>query len=174
MAAEIRPIVLKREPVAYPDGSVPGTLTVGDHQFPTIERGHGYTSLRVGDYKMVHSWKGGKRSVKCLRPVEENKAYLRNGEKSVERVLIHDAYRDSSTELEGCISPGISKKPGRGMGIQKAAQAMEKIWELLGGFESEKKTVTLHVINNVPGVSGIRETWDRVSTLSIRKRLDAG
>jgi uncharacterized protein DUF5675 len=180
MAAEIKVIVLKREPTAYADGSVPGTLTVGDREFPTIERGGGYTALKVGDYLMKHSWKPrGEGRIPCLQPVEENIAFLRENpktrkpEKNVTAVLIHAAYDNKSTYLEGCISPGTEKKPGRGMGILNSDAAMNEIFELLGKF-GEGKTVILHVLNNAPGDSGMRETWDRVQTLSIRKQMGWG
>ena len=172
MATEIKLIILEREPKAHADGSVPGILHVGDRAFPTIERGGTYVSLKTGDYRMEHSWKQSGRRVKCLRPIEPNKAFLRKKEKSVESILIHDAFKDNSTELEGCISPGMRKKPGRGMGILDAAEAMEEIWELLGGFR-EGTEITLHVLNNVPDDSQTKETWDRVRNLSIRKLMRA-
>lgn len=170
MEEEIKLILLEREPKAYADGSVPGTLYVGAQRFPTIERGGAYASLKTGDYRMVHSRKHTGRKVKCLRPIEENKAYLKKNEKSVESVLIHDAYLDSSHNLKGCISPGMVKKPGSGMGILYAKEAMKEIWKLLGKFR-EGKQITLHVLNNVPGDLRTKETWDRVRNLNIRRLM---
>ncbi|MFQ5504092.1 MAG: hypothetical protein ACE5F1_04740 [Planctomycetota bacterium] len=168
MTEAIKLIVLEREPKAYADGSVPGILHVGPESFPTIERGQGYVSLKIGDYVMVHSWKWTGRRVKCLRPVEPLKRFARKGEKTIETILIHDAKNDDSLQLSGCISPGMVKKGGRGMGIRRAAEAMERIWELLGGFH-EGKRVTLHVASNVPHELRTKETWDRVQRLRARE-----
>lgn len=170
MADEIKVILLEREPNTHSDGSVPGWLHVGDRKFPTIERGQGYTSYLVGDYRMQHAWKTRGRRIQCLSPIEGNIAYKRDGEKDVRAVLIHAAQHDSSLALEGCVSPGLTKKPKPGMGILGADQAMAEIFALLGTFQ-EGKTVVLHVLNNVPGVTGMKETWGRVQTLSIRRLM---
>lgn len=170
MAGAINLIILKRDPNPHADGSIPGTLYVGDKEYPTIERGQGYTTLKIGDYRMEHSWKNTGRRIRCLRPVEDNIAHLRAKEKSVTSVLIHAAYKDSSLKLEGCVSPGMKKKPDGGMGILDADEAMDEIFELLGGFQ-EGKTVVLHVANNAPGDTRIKETWDRVQNLSIRNQM---
>ena len=138
MDESVKVIVLERAPTAHADGSVPGTLHVGDTSFPTIERGGGYVTLKIGDYVMEHSWKKTGRRVKCLRPVQ----------KEIDTILIHDARYDSSTELKGCISPGMAKKPFPGQGILDAEGAMNKLWKLLGGYVPGRR-VTLHVLNNV-------------------------
>lgn len=160
MVEEIKTIILERESVAYHDGSVPGTLYVGDRQFPTIERGGGYVNLKIGDYVMEHSEKISGRRIKCLRPVELE----------LQTILIHAAYKDSSTNLEGCISPGMKKKPNPGMGILQADLAMEEIWKLLGAWKAGKK-ITLHVANNVPGEARTKEAWDRVRDPRLQKLL---
>jgi hypothetical protein len=158
MAKEIELIILERAGKAYPDGSTPGTLHVGDRKFPTIERGGGYVNLKVGDYVMEHSRKRTGRPIRCLRPVES----------TIEAILIHAAYKDNSEQLEGCVSPGMMKKPPPGMGILQADAAMEEIWKLLGGWKEGKK-VTLHVANNAPGDARIKEVWDRVRDPRLRK-----
>lgn len=140
-----------RETVAYSDGSVPGQLRVGAMVFPTIERGGDRVNLKIGVYVMEHSTKRTGRKVKCLRPVESK----------LDTLLIHDAFNDSSLELEGCIAPGLAKKPPPGMGILSSAAAMDQIWALLGGWQAGK-TVTLHITSNVPGEARTKETWERL------------
>jgi len=97
-----------------------------------------YSSLRVGTYKMKHSWKRTGRKIKCLRPVEDN----------ISNVLIHDAANDDPNNLSGCIAPGII---GGEADWQNSAAAMEQLWVALGGFE-EGKEVILVVLNNATGV----------------------
>lgn len=119
----------------------------------TRERGHGYVSLRIGKYRMKHSIKNTNRKVQCLRPVES----------SITTILIHDAYKDRPETLEGCIAPG---KMGGGANWHDSAQAMEELWRLLGGWESEKE-ITLQVMTNVsyipPGQK--RKEWGRVNSI---------
>lgn len=146
----ITEISFEREAAANKDGSVFGTLTVGAKKFPTIERGKNFVNLKQGSYVMKHSTKVTGRKVKCLRPEIVQ----------ITTLLIHDALGDSSNNLEGCIAPGMEKKPTN-MGILRSAAAMEEIWKLLGGFEEGKK-VTLNVLNNVPGESRTKDTWDRL------------
>ena len=147
---EIVEIAFERNTKANKDGSVLGTLTVGTREFPTIERGAGYVNLKQGDYVMVHSTKNTGRKIKCLRP-----EITRIG-----TLLVHDAYNDSSNQLQGCIAPGMEIKPN-GMGILRSAQAMDEIWKLLGGWEAGKK-VTLKVENNLPGETRTKDTWERL------------
>lgn len=117
--------------------------------FTTRERGHGYVSLRIGEYKMKHSTKNTGRQVKCLRPIDS----------SVTTILIHDAYKDRPNTLEGCIAPGLM---GGGANWHDSAQAMEQLWQELGGWKGEKE-LTLRVMTNVsyvpPGQT--RDEWGR-------------
>ena len=46
-------IIFRRTGTVNPNGSVPGTLTIGDKTWPTIERGGGYTFVRQGTYKLL-------------------------------------------------------------------------------------------------------------------------
>ena len=160
MTEKVKLIVLKRDLEAHRDGSIPGTLYVGDHKFPTIERGGGYVNLKVGDYVMEHSVKNTGRPVKCLRPIE----------KEVDTLLIHDAFKDSSLQLQGCVAPGMAKKPPPGVGILRSAKAMELLWTLLGGWEKGKQ-VTLHVLNNVPGETRTKMDWNRTRNPRLRRLL---
>jgi len=129
-----------------------GYLTVGStgEVFSTRERGHGYTSLRVGKYRMKHSIKGKGRAVKCLRPVEWK----------IGSILIHDAYKDRPGTLEGCIAPGFL---GGEADWSDSAQAMERLWSILGGW-GEGKECELVVLNNVSYVNGTetRDSWKRL------------
>lgn len=104
-------------------------------KFTTRERGDGYVSLRIGQYKMVHSTKIKGRQVKCLRPAESE----------ITTILIHDAYKDDPSTLEGCIAPG---KPEGEADWSDSAKAMEELWEALGGWD-EGNAVILNVMNNV-------------------------
>jgi hypothetical protein len=97
-----------------------------------------YSSLRVGTYKMKHSWKRTGRIIKCLRPVET----------AIENILIHDAFNDDPNELQGCIAPGIQ---GGEANWQNSADAMEKMWDALGGFKEDKEVV-LVVLTNATGI----------------------
>ena len=173
-----------RESKAYRDGSVPGWLEVGTmalmpglepgaavqskvdimpatvrnspHLYPSIERGGGYVNLKIGQYKMQHSKKkrrgapGG--TINCLQVIEHG---------NIDQILIHDAMGDSSTQLEGCIGPGLRKKTAPGMGILDSKGAMDEIWKLLGGYTLGNK-VTLNVWSNVPGETRTKLTWGKL------------
>jgi hypothetical protein len=119
--------------------------------FTTRERGDGYVSLRIGQYKMKHSTKIKGRQVKCLRPVED----------SITTMLIHDADKDNPATLEGCIAPG---KVGGEANWTDSAGAMEELWSALGGWE-EGKEVILNVMTNVSyrPEGETRNDWGRVS-----------
>jgi hypothetical protein len=97
-----------------------------------------FSSLRVGTYKMKHSWKQTGRKIKCLRPVES----------AIQNILIHDAYNDDPNELSGCIAPGLL---GGEANWQNSAEAMEKLWTALGEFK-EGNEVYLVVLTNATGV----------------------
>ena len=115
-------------------------------EFSTMERGNGYVYLRVGSYPMKHSRKGTGRKVKCLCPIEER----------VSTILIHDAKSRRPTSLAGCIAPFF-------MGSEayefSSAEAMESLWEMIGGYERGKRDVTLEVLTNVGTDTLTKETW---------------
>ncbi|MEO0820751.1 MAG: DUF5675 family protein [Pseudomonadota bacterium] len=173
---------LWREPKAHRDGSVPGWLEIGTmalmppiaaesklqsvthlmppqirtstRLFPTIERGNGYVNLKIGQYALKHSKKKrGKGTIDCLQVVEH---------KAIDQILIHDALRDSSTTLEGCIGPGLTRKPSPGQGILDSAEAMKEIFKLLGGYSLGTRA-TLNVWSNVPGETRTKLTWARIN-----------
>ena len=106
-----------------------------------------HSSLRVGSYKMIHDTKRTGRKVQCLRPVEA----------AIQNILIHDAYDDNPDELEGCIAPGLI---GGEANWQNSAEAMEKMWTALGGFEKGKE-VYLVVLTNASKVGWLegRTGW---------------
>lgn len=138
----IHSIVDKMPAISYTDPNL----------FPTIERGGGYVSLKVGQYKMKHSKKiRGAGTINCLQCMDAE----------IDQILIHDALNDSSTTLQGCIAPGMSKKASPGMGILDSATAMTEIFKLLGGY-SIGKGVILNVWSNVPGETRTRASWDRI------------
>jgi hypothetical protein len=134
-------------------GHVRGVMVIKNNgvevtRFSTLERGVNFTNLKVGEYEMHHSKKNKGRQVKCLRPTN----------KFIMSVLIHDAYDDKAKYLEGCIAPymtGSEASPYTG-----SAQAMEKMWEAIGGFdENHKRTVTLRILTNVPGEHRTAAEW---------------
>jgi hypothetical protein len=134
-------------------GHVTGVMTIKKDgvevkRFSTLERGVKFTNLKVGDYEMHHSKKNRGRQVKCLRPTNQ----------FIMSVLIHDAWKDKASTLEGCIAPfmmGSEAHPYTG-----SAEAMEKLWEAVGGFdESHKKTITLRILTNVPGEHRTAAEW---------------
>lgn len=133
-------------------GHVTGVMTIKRGgaevgKFSTLERGVKFTNLKIGEYEMYHSKKRKGRQVKCLRPTN---IYISS-------VLIHDAYKDNAATLEGCIAPFLFGSEAHYVG---SAQAMEKLWELLGGYdEGQKSKVTLRVLNNVPGEKRTAADW---------------
>ena len=99
-----------------------------------------YSSLRVGIYEMQHSYKRTGRRVRCLRPVEL----------PISSILIHDASNDNPETLSGCIAPGIR---GGEANWRNSAEAMEQLFEILGGFdETFQKRVYLMVLNNATNI----------------------
>ena len=133
-------------------GHVYGVMTVKSNgaqvgQFSTLERGVSFTNLKVGTYEMHHSKKHKGRQVKCLRPTN---MYISS-------VLIHDAYKDDARNLEGCIAPFLFGSEAHYVG---SAEAMEKIWTLIGGYdESHEKKIMLSILNNVPGENRTADQW---------------
>ena len=82
-------INFKRTGSVNDNGSVPGTLTIGEKSWPTIERGGGHTFVRAGEYNLKMDTKNTGRKVKCLR-------FDHDG---IRTHLIHDALNDSHTNL---------------------------------------------------------------------------
>ena len=116
-------------------------------RFSTLERGVKYTNLKVGDYEMHHSRKNTHRQVPCLRPTN----------KYISTVLIHDAYKDDANELQGCIAPFMTGGEAHYTGSK---QAMEKLWEKIGGYdESYQRKITLRILTNVPGENRTAAQW---------------
>lgn len=117
-------------------------------RFSTLERGVKFTNLKVGEYEMHHSKKNKGRQVKCLRPTNQ----------FITSVLIHDAYDDKAIYLEGCIAPYLVGSEA--CEYTGSAQAMEKMWKAIGGFdENHKKTITLRILTNVPGEKRTAAEW---------------
>lgn len=129
-------IILKRTG-ANANGSVAGQLNIGIRTWPTIERGGGYTFVRMGEYTLKMDVKATGRRVNCLRFDHEG----------IRTHLIHEALFDSHSTLEGCIAPGTSRDE---QGIKNSTQAMREIFAALGGFVVGT-TKTIKVENNVMG-----------------------
>ena len=131
---------------------VSGVMTIKNNgvevgRFSTLERGVKFTNLKIGVYEMHHSKKNKGRQVKCLRPTE---FYIAS-------VLIHDAYKDDAKNLEGCIAPFLVGGEAHYSG---SAEAMEQLWTLIGGFDSNhKKTIKLNILNNMPGDNRTATEW---------------
>lgn len=130
-------IVFKRTGLTNPNGSIPGELTIGNRTWPTVERGASHTFVRQGEYTLKMDLKHTGRAVQCLRFDHEG----------IRTHLIHDAFHDRHTSLEGCIAPGKDKGP---KGIKDSAAAMNDIFLALGGFKMGAKT-TIKVENNIVG-----------------------
>ena len=117
--------------------------------FSTMERGHGFVYLKIGEYEMKHSKKGTKRDgqdVLCLRPTDER----------VRSILIHDAKTRRPSSLAGCIAPFFLGAEAYG---PSSAKAMDSLWEMLGGYEYGKRGVSLVVLTNVAGDTRTKEEW---------------
>ena len=115
--------------------------------FHTLERAYNYTNLKVGTYEMIHSWKRTKSIVRCLRPTC----------RWIPTVLIHAAYGNKATNLEGCVAPFLV---GSDAGYKYSSEAVEQMFEALGGFDDQTpKRVTLNVLNNYPGEHRTAAQW---------------
>ena len=138
-------IVFKRTGIVNPNGSVPGSLTIGAKTWPTIERGTNYSFVRKGQYRLVMCKKLSGRPVQCL---------CFNDSRAISTHLIHDALRDDHHSLQGCIAPGLTSDTE---GIQDSAKAMEEVFTALGGYV-EWSTKTIDVQNNITG-DETKEQW---------------
>jgi len=134
-------------------GHVFGVMTIKKNgeeieRFSTLEHGGTTTSLKTGKYEMQHSIKRTHRQIRCLRPT----TYY------ISTILIHDAYHDDAKYLSGCIAPFLIG--GEAAPRKVSETAMNKLWDAIGGFdESLQRTITLQVINNVPGDPREKEKW---------------
>ena len=148
-------IVFSRTGKVNPNGSIPGTLTIGDSTWPTIERGASFTFVRKGNYELLMTHKVSGRRVKCLCFHEDA---------AISTHLIHDALGDNHLWLAGCIAPGRSAHRN---GIKDSATAMSEVFKALGGF-TEWKKCTIEVQNNIRG------TETKAEWLARRKRRRTG
>ena len=115
--------------------------------FHTLERAYNYTNLKVGSYEMIHSWKRTKTIVRCLRPTC----------RWITTVLIHAAFGNKATNLEGCVAPFMI---GNDNEYLESTEAIERMFEVLGGFDDKTpKRVTLNVLNNYPGEHRTAAQW---------------
>ena len=101
-------------------------VTIGPLSLPAIERGDGYVYLRPGIYKAEFGYwtsKSGKkaRAIRILGVYDD-------------RVYLHPA--NWPWQLEGCIAPGTSATK---TGVANSRDAMDLIFEALGGFELKKR-----------------------------------
>jgi hypothetical protein len=146
-------IIFMRTGMINPNGSVPGSLTIGKKTWPTIERGVDYTFVRKGLYTLLMCKKQRGRPVHCL---------CFNDSPAISSHLIHDALNDDHRQLEGCIAPGLTADS---QGIKDSAKAMDEVFEALGGYK-EWSTKGIDVRNNISG-DETKEQW-------IKRRLQAG
>jgi len=146
--------------------SVPQFGEVMRGVFPSIEYYETLTSssLRVGTYDMFHDLLTGdlhghvfKVPKPCLRPVEDR----------IRHILIHGVQNDDPKYLEGCIAPGLSFAVDLAYWFatdytvfSQSELAMNKIFELLGGFKQGNR-VTLQVLTNATGINEDRDHWRR-------------
>jgi hypothetical protein len=137
-------LIFRRAETANENGSVPGTLTVGDKDYPTIEAG-GVTSVRKGSYTLKMDIKNTHRRIQCLRFTDPGMRTL----------LIHDVWRDDPQYVQGCIAPGLRSDA---RGIHDSAKAMAEIIAALGGFQQDQP-VPITIENNAPGVQGGKDEW---------------
>ncbi len=133
------------------EGHVCGVMTIKKDgvelgKLRTLERGLTFTNMKIGTYQMKHSRKRKGRQVKCLRPTNP----------WITAVLVHDAAGDKASNLEGCIAPFLF---GTEADYKRSADAMEKLWMMLGGFAENQKYVTLKVLNNYPNEHRTAEQW---------------
>lgn len=146
----------RRSETTNANGTVPGTLTLGNKSWPTIERGNRYTFVRKGTYRLAVDYKNTDRAggvkVKCLRFNHEG----------IRTHLVHDALNDNAFTLEGCIAPGMSSTD---TGIKDSIKAMNEIWDELGGWE-DGKACSIVVENNIVG--------DETAANWIARRKNAG
>jgi hypothetical protein len=147
MMAAINELVFRREESVNKNGSVAGVLTIGEAEYPTIERGEGHVSARKGTYELKMDIKNTHRRIQCLR----------FNHLGMHTLLIHDAWKDSHHYLEGCIAPGMTSDA---KGIHESGKAMEQILAALGGFE-QGKLLKITIENNAPGVQGEKDDWLR-------------
>ena len=81
--------------------------------------------------------------------------------------LIHATRRWRN--LAGCIAPGLSaqqasRRAGVNTQLRDSRAALDRIFELLGGFEAGK-FVQIHIFNNAPG----GDTWTKQQFISRRR-----
>ena len=158
-------IYFQRDGITNPNGSIPGELQIGGQTWPTIERGGRYTFVRQGMYQvaMDHKNSSGRRgepSSTGTSASAPNAMYplrcLRFTDPAIQSHLIHDALYDDHTNLSGCIAPGLTADYE---GVYRSGEAMEEIFEALGGF-AIGKVFTISVRNNIRG-NETREQWIR-------------
>jgi hypothetical protein len=145
-------ITFKRTGTVNDNGSVMGELTVGEKTWPTVERGDGFTFVRMGQYNLKMDEKATGRRVPCLR-------FDHDG---IRTHLIHDALNDNHKDLEGCIAPGLTKSDN---GITGSPEAMNEVFVALKGFRQDA-IVTITVDNNISG--------DETGDAWMRRRKAAG
>ena len=150
-------------------GGVCGELTVAGSSFFAMENlaKDGYDSIPPGIYqiKMV---KLGERSKGKKGPSFRFTEIM--GRKGKGRpFLIHRAYKDNWRTLEGCIAPGLDaihpKRNPLNTKMTGSIQAMDKIFELLGGFEIGR-VCYISIDNAAPGQ---KDTWTKDQFIYRRK-----
>jgi hypothetical protein len=140
-----------------PENAVWGELTVNGVTFVAVENRSvsSYNSVPAGVYQLKMDTKNSGTPCKCLRFTE---VPGRKGG-AARPFLIHRAYGDNWTDLAGCIAPGMAVQGGaKGMQLTQSEAAMDKLFELLGGYEKDK-TCYIHIDNHAPGDKWTREEF---------------
>jgi hypothetical protein len=156
-----------------PEGGVCGEMTVAGVAFFAMEnlrQGSGYDSIPPGVYQLKMVKLGERDQGKkgpCLQFSEIP------GRKGVGNpFLIHRAYKDNWKTLEGCIAPGMGASHPAGnqlnTRLSESEKAMDRILELLGGFE-EGKVLSITIENAAPGQ---KDRWTREEFINRRGRKD--
>lgn len=114
-----------------------GYFSTAEHGWSVKDNIGMYSHFRIGSYKMKHSFKGKDTERHCLRPLEQQYT----------RLLIHDAWANDPRTLLGCVAPRIY---GSEADRTTSKLAMNKLFDLLGGYELGREGITLVVLNNFP------------------------
>jgi len=122
------------------DEGIRGLLEVSGEEFHTLERGRDkvtgqpYKLLPPGPYHLEMAYWTNRHG-------DKGKAIRVLGEYSNNRIYIHPA--NFPNQLSGCIAPGVVELDGRGVG--RSREAMERIFEILGGWEENRRVGRLEV-----------------------------
>lgn len=122
------------------DEGIRGLLDVSGEEFHTLERGRDkvsgkpYKLLPEGTYYLEMAYWTNRHG-------ERAPAIRVLGDYSMGRIYIHPA--NFPNQLSGCIAPGMVELDGRGVG--RSREAMQRIFEIVGGWEEGRRVGRLEV-----------------------------